>query len=869
MLILDEAGETVDVHSLKSPFNLIDIDDEHDGDVLLDDTGSSLTVTQIAVTGSSNSAVSSGSSYNSSGTSKTGTYGTLTIGADGSYTYVADLAAAEALDAGDIVTDSFTYTVSDGSNTDTATLIITVIGVNDTPVADDETNSVDASQTLTVTDSTDDVLHGDTDADASASLSVSSVVATTASGSATTVNPGTAYNSGYTSVTGSYGTLRIGSDGTYQYIANSSAGTDVFTYTLFDGSATHTATLTITVNSTNNAPTASDSTVYINENNQVSSAGDRTPSNITKIFAASDFNFSDSDGDSLSKIKITTLESAGALEYYNGSSWTDVTLNQEITAADIGNNYLRFTPAANSESDVTFGFKVHDGTEYSSSAYTMTISVNAAPNVSDATVSVAAGANATGDVHDDVADSDDADSVLVVTGVASGNESSNNTIVTDGTGVGSSVSGTYGSLNIAANGTYTYTANATNNIAAGSTANDIFTFTTRDDETNAGSFAYDVGTITFTVASSISLVNDTDAVVEDGTVTHLTNSAGTVISDDTADTDGLVVTNISHTNGNSDTIESGSTYTDSGGEPGIVVGTYGTLTIGADGTYTYTADQSAADALDAGDVVTDVFTYTADGATATLTITVTGVNDDPVAQNDEGVIVEEGTLTVANSANANQSGGIDATGEHSGDVIDTSSSTHTDSDADASASLTITQIKKSGGTNSSVSAGSSYNSSGTSVVGTYGTLTIGADGSYSYVANSATSTLDAGDSVTDVFVYTLSDGTATTTANITITILGANNKPTAGNETVYINENNTDATHGARTSLNIRKDFADSDFTNYSDVDADDKSVGIKIKSLPSSGTLTKINNGAALSVNDTVTNISNLRYTPDANSEV
>ena len=501
----------------------------------------------------------------------------------------------------------------------------------------------------------------------------------------------------------------------------------------------------------------------------------------------------------------------------------------------------------------------------------MTISVNAAPNVSDTTVgsTVDAGGTSSGDVHDGVADSDDADSVLVVTGVASGNESSNNTIVTNGTGVGSSVSGTYGSLNIAANGTYTYTANATNNIAFGATATDIFTFTTRDDETNAGSFGYDVGTLTFTVASSISLVNDTDAVVEDGTVTHLTNSAGTVISDDTADSNGLVVTNISHTNGNSDTIESGSTYTDSGGGPGIVVGTYGTLTIGADGTYTYTADQSAADALDAGDVVTDVFTYTADGATATLTITVTGVNDDPVAQNDEGVIVEEGTLTVANNSNANESGGsYDATGEHSGDVIDTSSGSHTDSDADASASLTITQIKKSGGTNSSVSAGSSYNSSGTSVVGTHGTLTIGADGSYSYVANSATSTLDAGDSVTDVFVYTLSDGTATTTANITITILGANNKPTAGNETVYINENNTDATHGARTSLNIRKDFADSDFTNYSDVDGDDNSVGIKIKSLPSSGTLTKINNGAEPSVNDTITNISNLRYTPDANSE-
>ena len=46
---------TVDVHTLKTPFNLIDIDGEHDGDVLADDTdadnGDTLTVTQIAVTG--------------------------------------------------------------------------------------------------------------------------------------------------------------------------------------------------------------------------------------------------------------------------------------------------------------------------------------------------------------------------------------------------------------------------------------------------------------------------------------------------------------------------------------------------------------------------------------------------------------------------------------------------------------------------------------------------------------------------------------------------------------------------------------------------------------------------------------------------
>ena len=54
------------------------------------------------------------------------------------------------------------------------------------------------------------------------------------------------------------------------------------------------------------------------------------------------------------------------------------------------------------------------------------------------------------------------------------------------------------------------------------------------------------------------------------------------------------------------------------------------------------------------------------------------------------------------------------------------------------------------------------------MTGTYGTP-IGADGSYTYVATAAAEALDAGDEEDDVFVYTLSDGTTTTTANITIT----------------------------------------------------------------------------------------------------
>ena len=60
--------------------------------------------------------------------------------------------------------------------------------------------------------------------------------------------------------------------------------------------------------------------------------------------------------------------------------------------------------------------------------------------------------------------------------------------------------------------------------------------------------------------------------------------------------------------------------------------------------------------MDAGDEVTDVSYTISDGNggtdTATITITVTGINDAPVAQNDEGVVGEDDTLSVSNGANA-------------------------------------------------------------------------------------------------------------------------------------------------------------------------------------------------------------------------
>ena len=221
-------------------------------DVLNDDSdadGDSIRVTQIQHSSAgSPSTVNSGSTYDSSGTTVTGTYGQLTIGANGSYTYIANQSAADDLDAGDQVTDVFTYTITDETDTASATLTITVTGVNDAPVAVNDTDSVNEDATVIKTASQDDVLNDDTDVDDSASLTVTNISHT--NGNSGSVASSSTHLSNGREIVGTYGTLTIGADGSYKYIADQAAAddldagdteTDVFTYTVSDGSTHDTA----------------------------------------------------------------------------------------------------------------------------------------------------------------------------------------------------------------------------------------------------------------------------------------------------------------------------------------------------------------------------------------------------------------------------------------------------------------------------------------------------------------------------------------------------------------------------------------------------------------------------------------------------
>ena len=81
---------------------------------------------------------------------------------------------------------------------------------------------------------------------------------------------------------------------------------------------------------------------------------------------------------------------------------------------------------------------------------------------------------------------------------------------------------------------------------------------------------------------------------------------------------------------------------------------------------------------------------------------------------------------------------------------------------------------------------------GTILRGTYGSLTLNSNGSYTYVADSSIVGLDANESVIDYFNYTVSDGTATDTAELKITVLGSGNTaPVARNDEGVIAEDST------------------------------------------------------------------------------
>ncbi len=396
----------------------------------------------------------------------------------------------------------------------------------------------------------------------------------------------------------------------------------------------------------NTRPTGADRTVTLSEDT-------------SKVLSLADFGFSDADtvrdGDQLEKVQLTDLPDDGRL-LLNGSS---VSLNQEISRADILAGKLVFKPDANESGSnyASLGFKVYDGYQYSSSANTLTFNVtnlNDAPsfqngvslspvNEDTASPSGSTVSDLLGGVFRDV-DTGDSLAGIIITADASDVAEGEWQYSTDGSNwysVGSVASssglllsstsslrfvpaadynGTPGSLSVHAvdssNGGISFTSGA---------ARQAYDTTVGG---NAGG-ASAVSASAVSLGTSITAVND--APVMDAP------AGGTVTDTEDRDTFDPVTGTLSASDIDSGSLSYGIQGGSDNGTYVTLTGAYGTLQITkATGAYTFSPSSAAINGLNTTE--TQAFTVTvSDGAlsgTQVLEFALEGANDNPVFEPD-------------------------------------------------------------------------------------------------------------------------------------------------------------------------------------------------------------------------------------------
>ncbi|WP_153161663.1 VCBS domain-containing protein [Zoogloea sp. 1C4] len=771
----------------------------------------------LTVTGALVGTTGTFSAVSGAGLTLAGTYGTLVIHTDGSYTYTPG-AAAQALNTGTTVQDVFSYRASDGALTSTATLTINVTGANDAAqingplagsVKEDTAGQLVASNSLFVTD-----------VDNPAAF-----------------NPAT--------VTGTYGSFSINAAGDWTYTLNNSAPNvqalkegdtrvETFTVSTVDGT---TRAITIDVLGTNERPAVT----------AASATGSEDPAAPIAISLGG----ADVDG-TVTQLTIADLPAHGTL-------YRDAAMTQPIAAGATlsgATGTVYFKPDANWNGNTSFHYTATDNNGGVSTQGTASIGVTAVNDapvaandvgsvLEDGTLTVTAANGLITSTANPAGTDTDVDSAsLTVTQIRTGAEAATGTAGT----IGTALAGTYGTLTLQGDGSYVYIANKAAALAAGVTATDVFTYRVSDGSlsdtaelritvTGTNDTPVTVGTlpnvsgvdasgvsiptasgfsdpdsgdvlhytatnlpagltidpttgvITGTLGAGASqggpysiVVTATDgsgASVSQTFQLTVTNPAPTAAADTLAVSENLsaggnVVTGVGIGGDRADSDPDGDTLTvtrigTGTGTPATavtaagtsVVGAHGTLVIHTDGSYTYTATDNT---LQAGEHATDVFSYTvSDGqggtATTTLTVDVTGTNDAPVIGGTAlGNVTEDGTQTA--------------------------SGTLTITDADAGQSGFVAK----------------------SIGGTYGSLTIDASGNWTYTLNNGAANvqgLKQGQQVVDRINVTTLDGT---TREIAITVTGTNDAPVVGTGTATVSEEGL--TNGASDN------FGTSDTTN-------------------------------------------------------
>src|SRR5207253_1319810 len=378
------------------------------------------------------------------------------------------------------------------------------------------------------------------------------------------------------------------------------------------------------------------------------------------------------------------------------------------------------------------------------------------------------------------------------------------------------VAGANGTFSIAADGTWTYTANsAFDSLNVGQSVSDTFTVASAD------------GTTT-TVQVTINGTNDA-AVLSSATValseTNAPLSTGGTLTVSDVDS---AQTFVAQTN---------------------VAGANGTFSIAANGAWTYTAN-SAFDNLNVGQSVSDTFTVaSADGTTSTVQVTINGSNDAAIVSSATVVLAEtnaplttSGTLTVtdvdnpltfvtqSNVAGANGKFSIAANGAWTYtansafdnlNVGQSVSDTFTVASADGTTSTV--QVTVSGTNDAAVLSSTAVTLSETNaplttggtlivsdvdsaqtfvaqtnVAGANGTFSIAANGAWTYTANSAFDSLNVGQSVSDTFTVAAADGT---TSTVQVTVNGTNDAAIVSSASVALAETNAPLSTGGTLTV--------------------------------------------------------------------
>ena len=245
---------------------------------------------------------------------------------------------------------------------------------------------------------------------------------------------------------------------------------------------------------------------------------------------------------------------------------------------------------------------------------------------------------------------------------------------------------------------------------------------------------------------------------------------------------------------------------------------YGTLTFHADGTYTYElksgafdADGNAVNKLAQGEVLTETFTVTVRDTfgkevSTDITITIHGTNDKPrlelgdgsdggalhvtesgVGRHDDGAVVD-GPDDELVGAPSKDGTAADKIGRYDGALTDSDKATGKDADHGAELVYGV----EAGKAESPDGVDFTTDGGDVSVRGQYGSLTIGADGSYSYTLDESSDFtagdgtqydrldyLNEGETLTETFtIFVRDEHGAWASKEVTVTVTGTNDRPT-------------------------------------------------------------------------------------------